>query len=342
MSHPEFDSTEIAKLRAKINEAKHRLPLPRLLEQLGLAAHAKRTAPCPLHADKHPSFSVFQGENGLWHWKCFAGCGKGDEILFVQKLKGLSIAQAVNMYLEMAGFPPWAALESDECLEFPQCPKSPEPPTSPVFPVYPVSEGQEVEAKVKALAAQNACTQLNTARPRRWKLLQDLKALRRSIKRKLQSAELATAFDEWYRLSLAFLDPAKTRDDYEAKFLSEFAKVRYGTGEGTLATALENVANVSPDQLSVIPGKPNAPESWRRLFALHQELARLRAKPTYFLSYRDAAKVFDGMTHQQAFDITGALFTLGAIEFVSKGKAGLNSRKAAEFRNRWRNTAKAA
>ncbi len=29
------------------------------------------------------------------------------------------------------------------------------------------------------------------------------------------------------------------------------------------------------------------------------ELAHLRAKPKYFLSYRDAAKIFDGMTHQQ-------------------------------------------
>ena len=76
----------------------------------------------------------------------------------------------------------------------------------------------------------------------------------------------------------------------------------------------------------------HAPESWRRLAALHRELALLRAKPTYFLSYRDAAKVFDGMTHQQAFDITGALNTLGVIEIVCKGKAGLNSRKAAEFR----------
>jgi hypothetical protein len=33
-----------------------------------------------------------------------------------------------------------------------------------------------------------------------------------------------------------------------------------------------------------------------------------------------------------AHTVTGALVTLGAIEIVDKGKAGLNSRKAAEFR----------
>jgi hypothetical protein len=208
-------------------------------------------------------------------------------------------------------------------------------PESPKFPVSPVSEGQGLGSQLEALpalAACNACTQLNTARPRRFKLLRDLKALEKKIGRRLVVAELEIAFDHWHRLSLPFLDPAKTRDDYEAKFLAEFAKVRFGTGEGTLATALENVSRLSPDQLPGISGKPNAPESWRRLMVLHRELARLRAKPKYFLSYRDAAKVFDGMTHQQAFDITGALFMLGVIEFVSKGKAGLSSREATEFR----------
>lgn len=218
----------------------------------------------------------------------------------------------------------WAEFhEGRECLECPE---------PHVCPVSPVSEGQDLEAELITLAAQNACTHLNTARTRRFKLLQDLTAMQKQVGRRLQIGELATAFDEWYLLSLKFLDPEKTRDDYEAKFLSEFPKVRFGTGEGKLATALENVAKLSRNELPIIEGKPNAPESWQRLTALHQELARLRGKPTYFLSYRDAAEVFDGMTHQQAFDITGALFTLGVTDFVSKGKAGLNSRKAAEFR----------
>ena len=118
----------------------------------------------------------------------------------------------------------------------------------------------------------------------------------------------------------------------EAKFLSEFAKVRFATGDGRLMTALENVARLSPDQLPEIPGKSNAPEGWRRLAALHRELSRLRGKPTHFLAYRDAARVFDGMSHQEAHVITGALETLGAIKIVRKGRAGLNSRIAAEFR----------
>ena len=69
-----------------------------------------------------------------------------------------------------------------------------------------------------------------------------------------------------------------------------------------------------------------------RLLALHRELSRLSTNRIYFLSYRDAAEVCSGLTHQSAHTITAALVTIGAIEIVAKGKAGLNSRKAAEFR----------
>jgi len=51
---------------------------------------------------------------------------------------------------------------------------------------------------------------------------------------------------------------------------------------------------------------------------------------TYFLSYRDTAKVCDGLSHQEAHTITFALASLGVIKIVSKGDAGLNGRKAAE------------
>jgi hypothetical protein len=91
------------------------------------------------------------------------------------------------------------------------------------------------------------------------------------------------------------------------------------------------VSTLSLDELSAILDLLNAPESWRKLLSLHRELSRLSANGIYFLSYRNAAEVCSGLTHQSAHSITGALVTLGAIEIVAKGKAGLNSRKAAEF-----------
>jgi hypothetical protein len=329
--------------------------LPQLLEKLGLAAHAKKSARCPFpgHDDKHPSFSVFQGKDGFWFWKCHAGCGEGDEILFLRKLKGLSMTEAMNLYLDMAGFPAHRPHKSHEYPSVSSVSKSRESPSVLVSespespeslsvlvsesPVYPVSNGQGLDGKkqkaLKALAARNACTERNTARKRRFKLVRDLRAVEKGIGRELDIGDLMPVFDEWHRLSQPFLDPAKTPDYYLAAFLAELRKVRVPTGDGeTINKALEAVAKLSRDELPVIPGLPNAPESWRRVAALHRELSRLCGGNVYFLSYRDAAKVCEGVSHQQAHTITGALVRLGVIKIVCKGKAGLNSGEAAEFR----------
>ena len=341
-------------LREKIDEAKRqRLPLPDLMTALGHGERAKKTARCPFHDDAHPSFSVFRGDDGFWHWQCFAGCGDGDEIMFLRKLKGLSLTEAMTVYLDMSGFPAQRPPKSHEYPSASSVSKSPESlsvlvsgspsllvsesPECPVFPVSPVSNGQGLDAEkekmLRALASRNACTERNTARKRRFKLVRDLKGLEKGIGRELHIAELMPAFDEWHRLSQPFLDPAKTRDDYLAAFLAELRKVRVPTGDGdTLKTALETVSKLPASELPQIPGMPNAPESWRRVAALHRELSRLCGGNVYFLSYRDAAKVCEGVSHQQAHTITGALVRLGVIEIVRKGKAGLNSGEAAEFR----------
>ena len=161
MKRRHFDITENAELRVKIDGAKRRLALPALMGQLGLGAHAKKTARCPFpgHEDKHPSFSVFQGKDGFWHYKCFTGCGDGDEIGFLRKLKGLSMTDAINLYLDMAGFPPGRHPKSHECPKPrgcpvpPNSPRYPELPESPMSLGSPMSNGQALQAELKDLAA---------------------------------------------------------------------------------------------------------------------------------------------------------------------------------------------
>jgi hypothetical protein len=131
--------------------------------------------------------------------------------------------------------------------------------------------------------------------------------------------QLAIAFNDWHRLSLPFLDPAKSRDDYWAAFLAELEKVRVPTGEGALKRALENVANLSASDLPKIPGYRDAPESWRRVLALHRELSVASKAYTYFLSYRDAAKAVPGMSQQTAHNITLALVRLYAVQDRARG-----------------------
>jgi hypothetical protein len=86
-----------------IQQAKARLPLPLLMEQLGLGEHAKQNARCPFHDDRNPSFSIFQ-IGSAWFFKCHAGCGTGDEISFLEKHHGITRSEAIELYLEMAGF----------------------------------------------------------------------------------------------------------------------------------------------------------------------------------------------------------------------------------------------
>jgi hypothetical protein len=329
-----FNSTENAELRAKIDEAKRLLPMPQLLEKLGLGAHAKKSARCPFpgHEDKHKSFSVFKGDDGFWHWKCHSRCGDGDEIMFLRKLKGFSFTEAMNLYLEMAGFPAYVPHKSREYPESREFPRSPESPKSPESLEYPMSNGQTLEKELKELGARNACTERSTARKRRWQLVRDLRAVEVRLMRELEMGELMVALQEWYRLSHPFLDPAKTREYYLAAFLAELRKVRVPTGEGeTLNKALNYISKLALADLPMIPRVPDAPESWRRLAALHRELSRRPGSKTYFLSCRDAAKVFPGLCHQTAHNINLNLAHFGVIEIVRVGDKRPGGR-ASKFR----------
>src|SRR5262249_18383532 len=168
---------------------------------------------------------------------------------------------------------------------------------------------QALDAKrqrfLESLALSNACARAgDNADRKRFKLARDVRAIEKAIGRQLYGDELVVAFKKWHQVSEAFLDPAKTRDDHWIAFLAEIEKVRFPTGEGTLAKALDNISKRSLDQLPVIPGYANAPEKCRRLMALHRELHRLSANGTYFLAYRDAAKSCKGLSHQEAHTIT--------------------------------------
>jgi hypothetical protein len=48
---------------------------------------------CPFHKERTGSFTIYTKNN---RWTCFAGCGSGDSIDLVMKLKNLSFIQAVK------------------------------------------------------------------------------------------------------------------------------------------------------------------------------------------------------------------------------------------------------
>jgi len=72
-----------------LKKLKQSLPLPQLLKALGYGDGNQKKLCCPLHDDHSPSLSIFRKKSGGWGWKCHAGCGFGDEIDFLAKLRGL-------------------------------------------------------------------------------------------------------------------------------------------------------------------------------------------------------------------------------------------------------------
>lgn len=85
----------------KIQDIKERLPLDRffanLLELRKLGANL--VGHCPLHPDRHPSFTVY-----VDHYYCF-GCGAGGDIFswLMQVNSSLSFIDAVHLAAQMAG-----------------------------------------------------------------------------------------------------------------------------------------------------------------------------------------------------------------------------------------------
>ena len=220
--------------------------------------------------------------------------------------------------------------------ELPVWPVSPGSLGSREYPVSPVSNGQcldkELEKELKTLATRNACTCAeDRAETKRFELARDLCGVEKKIGRKLTTTDVRVASDEWERISLPFLD--WNGDDHFAMLVAEVTKVQVPTGEGdTFNKALEAVLKLPDADLPVIPGHPHARKSMRKLAALHREMSRLCRSNIYFLSYSDAAKICDELSPSSAHTITLALDRFKVIKIVSKGKAGPNSRKAAEFR----------
>ena len=74
-----------------IQEVKRRLSLENLLEIYNVKkGNTAKTYHCPFHEDKNPSFSIT--DTG---WKCFTGCGNGDQISFIEKIENINFEEAL-------------------------------------------------------------------------------------------------------------------------------------------------------------------------------------------------------------------------------------------------------
>jgi hypothetical protein len=234
--------------------------------------------------------------------------------------------------------------KSPEVPNSPELPAPPKRPPSPQGPVTrhspgplgsresPMSNGQGLEARLKILAERNACSLVDVVKDKRFQLARDVRAVELKLRRELTFEEQMLVLNEWYRQSDDIAVGKGTRDQHLAAFIAELGKVRVPTGEGdTLNKALERIKCLEGSELPSIPGMKRAPESWRRLAALHREMWRLTGGNIYFLSCRDAAKASPGLRHQTAHHINSILERHGVIKVVTVGDTRPNGR-ASTFR----------
>jgi len=185
----------------------------------------------------------------------------------------------------------------------------------------------------KALAAQCQCMAPRTSDKKRFQLLRGLIAIQERDGRKLSNGEVTLAIEEWHRLSQSVLDPEETLEHHLLHGLAELRKVKVALGKEIISQAVEVVSKLPVSDLPVIPGMPNAPESLRRIAALHRELSRRSTDKDkrYFLGCRDAAKAHPGVSKSEAAIINHALVQLGVIEIVRVGEQ-IPGGDASEFR----------
>ena len=82
-----------------IKEIKKRLTLESLLSRYNVKQGSiQNTYHCPFHEDKNPSFSIKDDT-----WKCFTGCGSGDQISFIEKYESKDTKEAINIAASISG-----------------------------------------------------------------------------------------------------------------------------------------------------------------------------------------------------------------------------------------------
>lgn len=79
-------------------EAKKQFPIEKVMEMLGITAEKQRNGQyrcaCPIHKGSDPRGFVATPSKALWY--CFGGCGGGDVIALVAKVKEITAKEAAE------------------------------------------------------------------------------------------------------------------------------------------------------------------------------------------------------------------------------------------------------
>ena len=186
----------------------------------------------------------------------------------------------------------------------------------------PVSRTQ-VLCELRSLGEQHARRKKGkkgAERAARYELARAVAGLQLCLGRQLSFDERATALNAWYEKSKVFT--MMEYDEQLALFMKELKTVKKPIGgDVAFRRMVQAVAKLPANELPVISAFKGAPEIWRRVAALHRELARQAKGGVYPLSSRDTASAL-GWEHQSAHALNDVLVELRVIEKAENGAAG--------------------
>jgi hypothetical protein len=196
----------------------------------------------------------------------------------------------------------------------------------------PVRTDASTHVTLRALGERCACPKKGNERRSRFELAREVRAFAQCLGRQLSFGEQVTAFNGWYEKG----KPNMTTDydNQLALFLREQASVKKPKGgDVEFRRMVLTVAKLPVSELPVISAfEGEAPETWRRVAALHREKARQAKGGVYELSSRDTANALEGWDHQAAHALNDVLAEAGVIKKAENGAAGKQRGKATKWR----------
>lgn len=89
-----------------LNEIKKKTTLRQVIESYGIKVSGNKLITCPFHDDSTPSLKVYSVDSDDGSWYCFAKCGGGDLLNFVQKYENKNAIEALNSLCVRLGINP--------------------------------------------------------------------------------------------------------------------------------------------------------------------------------------------------------------------------------------------
>ena len=243
----------------------------------------------------------------------------------VRMMVGLPIDRACSDVARLCftSFDPALWMRPDQPDELTVCTHSPQMPHKTHTPHISQSTNTVEGLGVVSLRDATGAVEIavlhrkNTSHRNLCKLAGALLAVEQNTGSQLDNLEVCEAFDQWHALSLPFLNPKQSKDDYLLEFLDARANVKNPLQKSAADVAWERAANAPIPPEAVERGLSDPPIC--RMIAFCRELQLLHGNEPFFLSPYTVQRFFNQANHSTAAYWLGGLCELGILTKIAPG-----------------------